>query len=123
MLFKFRSRTTAPVIMLHRSAERLLGILGKSTRAYGVVTHEELPHAIEMLRSAIEEDDMARARRHDAHAGNGDLGWHDDEHVSLRQRAGPLIEMMERSHASGGDITWGLGGRAVIEKTRHEFMR
>ncbi|HUG21715.1 MAG TPA: DUF1840 domain-containing protein [Albitalea sp.] len=105
MLYKFKSRATAPLIMLGRNGERVLRIIGKSPDTHGIIESAEMPQAIDLLNAAIEYDDAVRAERHPD--GDGpDPEDHPDDEVSLRQRAWPLIEMMERSHSGEYDIVW-----------------
>lgn len=105
MLYKFKSRATAPLIMLGRNGERVLRIIGKSPDTHGIIESAEMPQAIELLNAAIEHDDAVRAERQ-ADGDASDSEVHPDDEVSLRQRAWPLIEMMERSHSGECDIVW-----------------
>jgi hypothetical protein len=113
MLYKFRSRAAAPVILLGRSGERLLRAIGKSPAARGVISNEELPLAVELLDTAIEEEEDETLQAPSAEHAEADVHAFpiaEDDRVSLRQRAWPLIEMMERCLASGDDIVWETAG-------------
>ena len=124
MIYEFRSRATGSIVMMGQVADRMLGILGKPTGPQGIITVEQLPEAIARLRTAIADEQRARAAaREAAHAGEraaGALpkpaagGGHDAEEagpgaaISLEARAQPLIEMFERALAGKRDVTWGV---------------
>ncbi|MFK7966570.1 MAG: DUF1840 domain-containing protein [Burkholderiaceae bacterium] len=103
MIYEFKSRATGSVIMTQDIAEALLAAMGKTPGATGIITVEQLPAAIAALR-------------HDLPADASDEGQEstdddDDEpksSVSLKQRAFPLIEMMETALKAGKDVTWGV---------------
>ena len=66
-----------------------------------------MPPAIAALAAAIEADDamraeMGRARR------DGDAAEPVHDAVSLRQRAWPLVEMMQRCQRADAPIVWGV---------------
>ena len=105
MLYKFKSRATAPLIMLGRNGERVLRLIGKSPDTHGIIESAEMPQAIDLLNAAIEHDDAVRAEQ-PPDGDEPDPDVHPDDEVSLRQRAWPLIEMMERSHSGECDIVW-----------------
>ena len=87
--------------MLDANAKELLDILGKTMGPRGVITATEAPECVALLRAAIgnqtkipdddEEDVPAMQKR-----------------VPLSTRAFPLMEMLEKSHAKGADILWGI---------------
>lgn len=113
MLYRFKSRATAPLIMLGRSGERLLKLIGKSPSTHGIIEAAAMPRAVDMLMTAIEEEEA------DPHPAVGDDAGDPDgatgEGVSLRQRAWPLIDMMERCHAGGDDIVWAASSNSRDE--------
>ena len=118
MLYKFRSRATAPVMLLGRSGERLLRAIGKSPASRGLISNEEMPLALELLDAAIEEEDATSSSSSEPSESDGpDPRGAADERVSLRQRAWPLIEMIERCHASGDDIVWERAGANATHLT------
>lgn len=107
MLYKFKSRATADVIMLESNGRQVLEIIGKTPGASGIVTAQQIPAAIEALEAAVADDDARRKARPDE---PGQDGGPDDaapaDAVSLRQRAAPMIDMLRRSAAEGRDVTW-----------------
>lgn len=107
MLYKFKSRATADVIMLEANGRQLLQIIGKSTDPHGIVTVAQIPAALQALEAAIAADD---SRAKPADGGNAKQDDADDgdrsSAVHLHQRAAPLIDMLRRSAAEDADVTW-----------------
>ena len=112
MLYKFKSQVAADVIMLKPTAEELLKIIGKTPGATGIVTAEQAPAAVAAIKAEIERReaagqaeavptnaDEARAQREADEVARHEL-------VTLRQRAVPFIELLERSAAAGKDVVW-----------------
>ena len=127
MLYKFKSRSTADLILLEPHGRRLLQIIGKEPGANGIVTVAQIPAAVAALEAAVLDDErrtaaaqeQAKAQIAAAHAAGEDtddaLAKDDSQTVSLRQRAAPFIEMLRRSLAGGHD------GRWMCAKTRCRF--
>ena len=111
MLYKFKSRSTADLILLEPQGRRLLQIIGKEPGVHGIVTAAQIPEAIRALEAAVaaEEQQMAQARA--AREAEGLPAEPEDDAkaqtVRLRQRAAPFIEMLRRSAAEGHDVVWG----------------
>ncbi|WCM93806.1 DUF1840 domain-containing protein [Acidovorax sp. NCPPB 2350] len=108
MLYKFKSRATADLILLPAHGRQILQAIGKSPDdAHGIVTPEQIPGAIQALEAAVAADEARRTE-----AGNGaDADGDDDarepaDAVRLRQRAAPFIDMLRRSAAEGKEVTW-----------------
>ena len=124
MLYKFKSRSTADLILLEPQGRRLLQIIGKEPGPTGIVTVAQIPSAIEALESAVAAEERQAAAQQEAAAAaarqeqgtahdNGDKNDKDEadarrsEFVSLRQRAAPFIDMLRRSAEAGHDVVWG----------------
>ena len=60
MAYTFQSRATADLIMLKATAEQLLKLLDKQVGEPGIVTVEQIPHALDVLERAVAEDDAKR---------------------------------------------------------------
>ncbi len=111
MLYKFKSRSTADVIMLEANGRQLLKIIGKGDEPHGIITVAQIPAAIEALQAAAAAEEAA-AREQDQAGGEGpdDAAQDGDgqprEAVSLRQRAVPFIDMLRRSAAEDHDVIW-----------------
>lgn len=120
MVITFQSRATADVIMFGEPAREILKLLGKDPEAArGIVTVEQLPHAIDVLNAAIEEDRKHQAEL-EAERERQELEAEDDDDddrepppsgmaapVSLSQRGWPLLEMMRHALRENHPITWG----------------
>lgn len=109
MLYKFKSRATADLIMLEANGRQVLEIMGKSPEAHGIITLEQIPAAIAALEAAVAED---AARRSAAGTDDADEAEEDasqsagNDGVSLGRRVAPLVEMLRRSAAEGKEVTW-----------------
>lgn len=110
MLYRFKSRATADVIMLEPNGRQLVQIMGKTPGQHGIVTADQIPGAISAIESAIaaEERALAQAREQVEQERGGEAGdAHESaEVISLRQRAAPLLDMLRRSAAEGREVTW-----------------
>jgi hypothetical protein len=106
VIYKFRTKNHADVIMLGPQGDQLLRLLGREPGAQGIVTVAQLGGAISALEQAVAEDEAAFARRQ-AEAQDAGEPLPRREGVTLRQRAWPLLELMRASLASGHDMVWG----------------
>lgn len=115
MLYKFKSRSTADLILLEPHGRRLLQIMGKDPGPTGIITVAQIPAAVAALEAAVlaeeriaatqaqEKEAQAQEEEDEAEAeGNNPA-----QGVSLRQRAAPFIEMLRRSAQGGHDVVWG----------------
>lgn len=106
MIYKFKSKAAGDVIMMGPTGDKVLGLIGKSASAQGIIEPAQMPAAIQALADAISADDAAReaAGQDGEPAPSGDAR----DPISLRQRAWPLVEMMKRAQAADAPITWGV---------------
>lgn len=114
MLYKFKSRATADLIMLDAQGRQVLRILGKEPAAQGIVTVAQIPAAIAALEAAVvaderEPDAAELAQRAQASNETQDEEREDErqERISLRQRVAPFLDMLKRSAAEDADVVWG----------------
>lgn len=110
MIVIFQSDASGDVIMFGDVAYKMMELMGKEPTAQGIVTVEQLPEALALLRAAVEAE---KARL----AGLGDEERPEFEQapdgqkrpfVSLTQRAAPLIELLEWSLKKQKPVMWGL---------------
>ena len=117
MPITFKSQATGDLVMIDKHAEALLQHIGKTATAAGVLEPADMAHALTVLR-AIEDprDAQAAARAERAAEAPADdeeespglsLSFQ-DEPVSLRHRAVPLIRLIEQAQAEGKPIVWGV---------------
>lgn len=105
MLYKFKSRAAADLIMLEPQGRQIVTIMGKTPGASGIVTAAQIPGAIAALEAAVAAEE-ARPPVNDA----DDEATEQEraEAVRLRQRVAPFIEMLRRSAAEEVDVVWGV---------------
>ena len=115
MLYKFKSKATADLIMLEPNGKQILRIIGKEPVPKGILKVLEMPRAIEALRQAVQLEEDTRAQM-DAQNVSGSVDTKDtkgavtsgqERPVSLRQRAAPFIDMLQRAHKANKDVVWG----------------
>lgn len=106
-LYRFKSRETGDLVMLEPSGKRILEVLGRDLAGPGILLASEMPDAMEALRAASAAEEAERERLKAEAQANGDPEPAFDV-VSLRMRAAPLIEMMQRCHKADVDIVWGV---------------
>lgn len=105
MIYKFKSKASGDVIMLGATGDRVLGLIGKSAAATGIIEPGAMAQAMAALTAAVEADDALRAQ---AGSASDEPGAAPLEAISLRQRAWPLVEMMKRCEAANEPIVWGV---------------
>jgi hypothetical protein len=108
MLYKFKSKAAADLIMLEPNGRRLLELIGKAdSLAKGIVQPAQMPAAVAALEAAIaQEEAQRRAATEEALARGEEPPVF--EGISLRQRATPLIEMLRRCQQADEDLVWGV---------------
>lgn len=106
-LYRFKSRETGDLVMLQPSGRRILEILGKDPDGAGILLASEMPGAMKALRAAAsaEEADHQRMKLEAIANGEPEPQF---ESVSLRMRAAPFIEMMQRCQKANVDMVWGV---------------
>ena len=105
MLVKFHSSTSGEIMMFAETARTLLRILKKDCTARGVITLEQLPDEIALLRAAIERD-AATAGKASESAGDGEGGEGGELPIGFRQRATPFLELLKRTLGKKGYLLW-----------------
>jgi hypothetical protein len=98
VLYKFKAKNAGDVIMLEPNGRRILEIIGKDAGAKGIILPDQMPAAIAALKAAVaqEEEELK-------HPGAPPV-----DGPSLRQRAMPFIDLLQRSHKSGDEVVWGV---------------
>jgi hypothetical protein len=116
----FKSQAAADLVMLNASAEALLGMIGKTASEPGILEPKDMAAALATLQAASHDAETGsepaepRALPVDKLAGEQDdepvarETAFADEPVTLRQRAWPLIRMIERAMAENRPIVWGV---------------
>jgi len=110
MLYKFKSPAAANLIMLEPNGRQILTILGKNdptTLLKGILLPQDMPAAIKTLEAAIAQDEALWHERVQQAQAKGEPLPRPDA-VTLRQRAVPFIEMLQRCHRAEKEIVWGI---------------
>jgi hypothetical protein len=97
MLVRFDSKVGS-ITMFGDIATELLKLMGQTGALPGALLAADIPAAVERLRQAVEKQPVKPAgeeRKDDA-----------EPKVSLRQRAFPLIELLDRAAKRGADVVW-----------------
>ncbi|VWC41187.1 hypothetical protein BLA15816_07077 [Burkholderia lata] len=108
VMITFKSKAAQDLDVLKDFAVYVLGLVGKQLGERGVITHDELDHAIAKLEGAVAQAKQERAE----HAGH----FHEDEadHAhhevppSLAQRVAPFLTMLREAKAGEADVHWGF---------------
>lgn len=109
MLYKFKSKVSADIIMLEPNGRQILQIWGKfeeGAPAKGILLPEDMPAARAALEEAIAQEEARHAQaalEAQAHGETAPVF----AGVSLRQRAAPLLDMLARSQKAQKEIVWG----------------
>ena len=102
MTVKLRCAATGDLVLLSATAKDLLGLLAKPADQAGIIEPEDMPGALAILKALPSSKPSPAETEDDARPSFS------DETVSLHQRAWPLIQMLERAHAAGKPIVWGV---------------
>lgn len=104
MIVTFKSKAAGDVIMFGDAAHALMKIMGKDADRTGIITPEQLPAAIAALKTAIAESRRQPGPDEEAEAEKPAM----TQHVSLAQRAIPLLELLEWAQKKNAPVTWGV---------------
>ena len=99
MIYKFKSKAAADLIMLGPNGDQLLRLIGREPQPKGILEPQAMFAAIADLQQAITAEEAQRA---------DDKKPTSTDRVGLRQRVWPMIEMMKRAQAVGEPIVWGV---------------
>src|SRR3981189_2317359 len=97
MLVRFDSKV-GTITMFGDVAKTLLRLMGQSGAVPGAMLAPDIPAAVERLQHGVSgQNEKAASRNKDEDAAPP---------VNLRQRAFPLIELLERAAKAGTDVIW-----------------
>ena len=112
MIYKFKSKAAGDVIMMGPNGDQVMRLIGKEPAATGIIEVAHMPSALAALEQAVANEDAARKQAEleasDNKTGGATNSKATHDHVSMRQRVWPLVEMLRRSHSEGADIVWGV---------------
>jgi Domain of unknown function (DUF1840) len=107
MLYKFKSKATGDLIMLEPNGRRMLEIVGKEPGPKGIILPQDMPAAIAALEAAVNQEEAEQAAMVKAAQTEG-KPVPKFEPISLRQRAVPFIEMLNRCQKAEHEVVWGV---------------
>lgn len=107
MLYRFKSKAGADVLMLADSADAVLRLLGREPGPQGILELADLPSLIQALEAGVASDEERFQQTVDAAKVAGEPAPR-RQGVTLRQRAWPLHELMQRSLREKADVVWGV---------------
>lgn len=99
MLVTFSTKSYSNIMMFDDIATRLLHMMGHSAAIPGAVLAQDVPDALDKLKTALNMEGSAAPAASTA----------DDEAqplVSLRHRALPLVELLENAVKKNADVMW-----------------
>jgi hypothetical protein len=99
MLIKFDSEAGS-FTMNGDIAVQLLQAMGHSGTVPSAILAEDIPAALTRLRAAVNSAAAVKSESPDSDTDNR------EEPVSLRQRAYPLIDLLERAANKGAEVMW-----------------
>ncbi|MFG6415860.1 DUF1840 domain-containing protein [Roseateles sp. DC23W] len=107
MLYTFKSKAGADVLMLGEAGDAVLRLMGREPAPRGILQCGDLPALLQALDAGIAADE-AEFQRQVAEATAAGEPAPVRAGVGLRQRAWPLRELMTVSHRDGADVVWGV---------------
>ena len=101
MLVTFKTPAYADIIMFGDVAKQLLKMMGHSGTVPSAMVAEEVPAALDRLKRAVEVEGATEAQKPPESAEHPD-----DQNVSLKYRALPLIELLTAAARKHCDVMW-----------------
>lgn len=109
-IVKFKSKAAGDIVMFKEHADKLFRIMGIEAAARGVIEPADLARVHAQLVAAVNMERMAKAEQ--APVDEADLSPEErvalQNHVSLEQRAYPLLKMLEAAQKKQVDVHWGF---------------
>ena len=107
MLYKFKSKAAGDLIMLEPTGRSVLQAIGKEPGAKGIIEVAQMSDAMQALRQAIAQEEADLKQAQEAALAKGEVPPKAPE-VSLRQKAVPFIDMLQRCLKEEQPIVWGV---------------
>ena len=96
--------------MLEPNGRQILTIIGKGDSdqlVKGILLPGDMPAALAALSNAIAQEEALRKQRVDEALAKGENAP-TAQAVSLRQRAVPFMDMLQRCHKANTNMVWGV---------------
>jgi hypothetical protein len=107
VLYKFKSKAGADVIMLAAHGDQALQALGRGPAPQGIFQASDLAALISQGESAIADEQRSFDRAAEEAQTEGRKPPPKPE-VTLRQRLWPLLDLMRAAQAANTDVVWGV---------------
>jgi len=107
MIYRFKSKAGADVIMLQPQGEQILRLLQRDPAEPGLLRGSQLHAAAAALEQAVADDEAAFARLQAEAQASGETPPR-REGISLRQRVWPLVELIRHAQRAEVDLVWGV---------------
>lgn len=101
MLVVFTSKAFYDITMFGDVAEQLIKMMGHSGAIPGAVGADDVPAALERLQGKIKSEEAKPRTERDTEQEDKE-----EEHVSLSNRAFPLIEMLTAAAEEHAGVMW-----------------
>ena len=108
MIVTFRTKGYANITMFGDVAIRLLKLMGHSGTVPSAILPEDIPAALERLRTAIAAEEATTSN--EVPSEDEELG---EVPVSLKNRAFPLAELLEAAVLENAPVRWEAGLSAL----------
>lgn len=102
MLITFKTESYANITMFGDVAVALLKLMGHTAAVPGALMPEDIPKALERLKASVAANPDASLDPQ----GNKDDDEDGRPHVSLANRALPLIELLEAAQKDNKHVMW-----------------
>jgi Domain of unknown function (DUF1840) len=107
VLYRFKSRAIADVVMLEPQGRRLLAVLGKDPDRPGVLLVADMPTAVAALQADGDADTTAWAQRVADAEARGESPPPLPQ-VMWSARLVPFLEALGRCQRENADLVWGV---------------
>ena len=108
MIYTFKSRAAADLKMTGPVGDRVLSLIGKGPAPQGIIDVDQIPDALRAIEAAVAAEAPRDAGDDDYDNDGQRTTERGADHVSLRQRVWPMVEMLKRSLAAKQPVVWGV---------------
>lgn len=98
-MMHFKTTAAAEFTMFDADGRHMIELMGHIPSAQGALAAEDVPQALQRLRAAMLQPEPAQD-------SPGDTDTSQRDHVSLANRAYPLLQMLEAATAENKPVLW-----------------
>lgn len=103
-MYRFKSRATHDLLMLHAVGQDILRLLGKDPDHPGVIRWQDMAVARQLLTDAAQQT----ATTNPTHDDDVSEETPDASQVDLSKRIVPLLTVLKRCEQAQVDLVWGV---------------